>query len=79
MTSDGNGTTLPTGFLMYENPTYGISMQYPSDWKIKNTIISKSNNSTTQPLCNLDAIPSNSRYWKKSQIKSIVSLKIYRH
>jgi photosystem II reaction center protein PsbP len=46
MTSDGNGTTLPTGFLMYENPTYGISMQYPSDWKIKNTIIS--NNSTTQ-------------------------------
>jgi hypothetical protein len=48
MTSSGNGTTFPTGFLMYENPTYGISMQYPSDWRIKKTIVSKSNDNTTK-------------------------------
>jgi serine/threonine-protein kinase len=43
MTFGRNDTTASTGFLMYENPTYGISMQYPSDWRI-----SKSNENTTQ-------------------------------
>jgi eukaryotic-like serine/threonine-protein kinase len=43
MTSGGNDTTASAGFLMYENPTYGISMQYPSDWRI-----SESNDHTTQ-------------------------------
>lgn len=40
MTSGENDTTSSAGFLMYENPTYGISMQYPSDWRIKNMTIS---------------------------------------
>lgn len=34
-TTVGNGsipTTEPQVFLTYENPTYGILMQYPSDW-----------------------------------------------
>jgi hypothetical protein len=37
----GNGTLSPNNFLTYENPTYGIKMQYPSDWN-KNTTIDNS-------------------------------------
>jgi hypothetical protein len=31
-TFGGNVTTEPQAFLTYENPTYGIFMQYPSNW-----------------------------------------------
>jgi hypothetical protein len=31
-TFGGNATTEPQAFLTYENPTYGIFMQYPSNW-----------------------------------------------
>ena len=31
-TFGGNATTEPQEFLTYENPTYGIFMQYPSNW-----------------------------------------------
>jgi hypothetical protein len=31
-TTTGNVTTEPQAFLTYENPTYGIFMQYPSNW-----------------------------------------------
>jgi hypothetical protein len=31
-TFGGNATTEPQAFLTYENPTYGILMQYPSNW-----------------------------------------------
>jgi hypothetical protein len=32
-----NLATEPTGFLTYNNATYGITMQYPSDWTVDNT------------------------------------------
>jgi hypothetical protein len=31
-TTTGNATTEPQAFLTYENPTWGIFMQYPSNW-----------------------------------------------
>ena len=33
----GNHTTTEnaTNFLQYENSTYGIKMQYPSDWRVE--------------------------------------------
>jgi hypothetical protein len=30
-------TTIISNFLIYQNPTYGISMQYPSDWTVNKT------------------------------------------
>ena len=34
-TAAANQTTIPTTFANYENATYGVKVQYPSDWQIK--------------------------------------------
>ena len=34
---DNNSATSPAGFLTYSNATYGVTIQYPSNWTVDNT------------------------------------------
>jgi len=55
-------TPLPTtsNFLTYQNPTYGIKIQYPSDWTMSQTGLRDYTNIVAfyTPLQNLTAVPS---------------------
>ena len=54
-------TPLPTtgSFLTYQNPTYGIKIQYPSDWTMSQTGLRDYTNIVAfySPLQNLTAVP----------------------
>ena len=55
-------TPLPTtsNFLTYQDPTYGIKIQYPSDWTMSKTGLRDYTNIVAfySPLQNLTAVPS---------------------
>jgi eukaryotic-like serine/threonine-protein kinase len=61
ISSSSNATKLPTAsnFLTYQNPTYGIKIQYPSDWTASQTGLRDYTNIIAfySPLQNLTAIP----------------------
>lgn len=65
ITSSSSNATKPTplptasNFLTYQNPTYGIKIQYPSDWTASQTGLRDYTNIVAfySPLHNLTAVP----------------------
>lgn len=61
-TTSSSSATKPTtsNFLTYQDPTYGIKIQYPSDWTMSKTGLRDYTNIVAfySPLQNLTAVPS---------------------